>query len=212
MNTNFFKQMTDLNITGVQITISKGTDKNWIVSVLPHNEHCGDDAKYLIPPFNLNGTAEELDEGFFERITVPVQAASGLMDNMEAFLKQLEEAKKQSAMEKEKADKEKREKEAKEKKYKEAMAKVDELEKEGKYRDAWMKVPDPAEFPEQAEALRKRKSSLAAKFAPDLFDTTATVDAGEQLQNEDAVTEEEPDNEELPDLPEDEDEEDNETD
>lgn len=171
---NFFSSVAALNITSdLQLTIRRGAENNWIVSVMLNNGQCGDDARKLIPPLNLRGTAEELDNGFFEQITAPIQTASGLMVNMEAFMKQLEEARKQSAMEKEKADREKKEKEAKEKKYKEAMQKVDELEKEGKFRDAWMKVPEPAEYPEQAEALRKRKSSLAVKFAPDLFGAEA---------------------------------------
>ena len=92
------------------------------------------------------------------------------MVDMEKFLKQLEEVKKQSAIEKEKAEKEKKEKEAKDKKFKDAMAKADELEKEGKFRDAWMKVPDLTEFPEKADEIRKRKTSLSDKFAtPSLF-------------------------------------------
>ena len=190
--TNFFSSVAALNITGdLQLTIRKGTESNWIVSVMLNNERCRDDARKLIPPLNLRGSAEELDNGFFERITTPIQTASGLMVDMEGFMKQLEEVKKQSAMEKEKADKERKEKEAREKKYKEVMQKVDELEKEGKYRDAWMKVPDPSEYPEQAEAIRKRKSSLSAKFAPDLFGSTATPVADEQPQRDEANAEEE---------------------
>lgn len=117
--TNFFSEVAALNITGdLQLTIRKGAENHWIVSVMLHNEQCGDDAKKLIPPLNLKGTVNELDEGFFERITTPLQSASGLIDNMEAFMKQLEEAKKQSAMEKEKTDKEKKAKEEKDKKLK----------------------------------------------------------------------------------------------
>lgn len=171
MNANFFNQIAQMDITGdLHLIISKGADNTLIVTTQLNNEHCGDDAKHTIVPLNLKGTAEELDEGYFERITAPIEKASGLMVNMEAFLKQLEEAQKQSAMEKEKADKERREKEAMDKKYKEAMAKADELEKEGKHREAWMKVPDPTEYPEHAEAIRKRKSQLSDKFAsPSLF-------------------------------------------
>src|SRR5690606_10526730 len=133
-------------------------------------EQCGDNAKQLIPPLNLRGTAEELDNGFFDKITAPIQTASGLMVDMEAFMKQLEEAKKQSAMEKEKADKQKKEQEAKDKKFKDGMAKADELEKEGKFREAWIKVPDITEFPEKADEIRKRKGELSAKFStPSLF-------------------------------------------
>ena len=171
--TNFFNQITQLGITGdLQLTISKGAENRLVVSVLLQNEQCGDYAKHLIAPFNLRGTPAELDEGFFNKITTPLQAASGLMVNMEAFMKQLEEAKKQSAMEKEKADKERKEKEAKEKKFKDAMSKADELEKEGKYREAWVKVPEVTEYPEKAEELRKRRKELSDKFSsPGLFGT-----------------------------------------
>ncbi len=171
METNFFNQIAELDITGdLHLTLSKGADNTLVVSVLLTNEQCGNKAKNLIPSLNLRGTAEELDNGFFESIGTPVQVASGLMVNMEAYMKQMDEAKRQSAMEKEKADREKKAKDERDKKYKEAMAKADELEKEGKFRQAWIKVPSPDDFPEYAEALRKRKSELSAKFsAPSLF-------------------------------------------
>jgi|SRR5690554_3820659 len=174
MNTNFFNQITQLDFIGnLQITIAKGAENKLIVSLILQNEQCGDKAKQLIPPLNLRGTAEELDEEFFQQVTAPIQTASGLMVDMETFMKQLEEAKKQSAMEKEKADKQKKEKETKDKKFKDGMAKVDELEKAGKFRDAWIKVPDIAEFPEKADEIRKRKTSLSDKFGtPSLFGAT----------------------------------------
>ncbi|WP_306349936.1 PRTRC system protein E [Flavobacterium sp. '19STA2R22 D10 B1'] len=171
MNANFFHQVAQLQITGdLQLTIAKGAENNLIVSVMLQNEQCGDNAKNIIPPLNLRGTAEELDNGFFEKITTPIQTASGLMVDMENFMKQLEETKKQSAMEKDKADRQKKEQEAKDKKFKDAMAKADELEKEGKHREAWVKVPEITEFPEKADEIRKRKRELSDKFsAPSLF-------------------------------------------
>ena len=173
MNTNFFNQIAQLDFTGVlQLNISKGAENNLIVSVLLHNEQCGDDAKNLIPPLTFNATPQEFDEGFFEQITTPIQKVSGLMVDMEKFLKQMEEVKKQSAMEKAKAEKAKKEQETKDKKFKQAMDKVDELEKAGKFRDAWIKVPNITDFPEKADELRKRKTALSAKFEPDLFGTS----------------------------------------
>jgi len=174
MNTNFFNQIAQLDFTGnLQLTLTKGTENTLIVSILLQNDGCGDKAKNLIPPLNLRGTAEELDEGFFGQITAPLQTASGLMVNMEAFMKQLEEAKKQSAMEKEKTDKAKKEQETKDKKFKDGMAKADELEKEGKFREAWMKVPETADFPEKADEIRKRKKQLSDQFSSTgLFATT----------------------------------------
>lgn len=171
MNTNFFNQIQQLDFTGVlQLNISKGIESNLIVTVLLNNEQCGDSAKNGIPPLTFNATPQEFDEGFFEQITTPIQKVSGLMVDMEKFLKQLEEVKKQSAIEKAKTEKEKKEKEAKDKKFKEAMAKADELEAAGKFREAWIKVPDITEFPEKADEIRKRKTSLSDKFAtPSLF-------------------------------------------
>jgi PRTRC genetic system protein E len=171
MNTNFFNQIAQLGVAGdLHLTIAKGAENNLIVSVMLQNEQCGDNAKNIIPPLNLRGTADELDNGFFEKITTPIQTASGLMVDMEAYLKQLEEAKKQSAVEKEKAERQKKEQEGKDKKFKDSMAKADELEKEGKFRDAWMKVPEITEFPEKADEIRRPKTELSDKFsAPSLF-------------------------------------------
>ena len=171
MNTNFFNQIQQLDFTGVlQLNISKGIESNLIVTVLLNNEQCGDSAKNLIPPLTFNATPQEFDEGFFEQITTPIQKVSGLMVDMEKFQKQLDEAKAQSAIEKAKTEKEKKEKEVKDKKFRDAMAKADELEKEGKFREAWIKVPDITEFPEKADEIRKRKIALSDKFAtPSLF-------------------------------------------
>ena len=188
MNTNFFNQIAQLDFTGVlQLNISKGVENNLIVSVILNNEQCGDNAKNLIPPLTFNATPQEFDDGFFEQITAPIKTVSGLMVDMEKFLKQLEEVKKQSAMEKEKADKQKKEQEAKDKKFKDGMAKADELEKEGKFREAWMKVPEITEFPEKADEIRKRKNALSDKFAtPSLFG--AMDEAKPELQQEEEVT------------------------
>lgn len=175
MQANFFKQLVLLDITGnLHLTIAKDNDNHLVVSIILQNEQCADNARKMMSPLILKGTADELDNGFFENISRPMQAASGLLVSMEAFMKQLEEVRQHSAMEKEKTEKEKRMKEETNKKYKEAMQKVDELEKEGRYRDAWMKLPDAVQFPEQSETIHKRKSSLSAKFAPDLFGAAET--------------------------------------
>jgi PRTRC genetic system protein E len=173
MQTNFFRQIAKLNLTGdLQITLRQGTEKSFVLSVLLNNEQCGDEARKMIPPLNLRGTAEDLDNGFFENISTPLQTASGLMVDMESFMKQVEEAKKKSAMEKEKIDKEKKEKEAKDKKYSEALQKAEELEKDGKYKDAWSALPKASEYPEYAENIRKKQDEYERHFAPSLFSDT----------------------------------------
>jgi PRTRC genetic system protein E len=170
--TNFFSQVAALDFKGcLNLTLHRDGE-SLTVSVLLQNDACGDSAKSHIPPLLLKGTAQELGEGFFPAIAAPVQATSQLLTNMEQFLKGQEEAKKNSAMEKkkaEKADKPSTEVSPKEKKFLEAMKQVDALEAEGKCKEAWCKVPQPSEYPDKAEQLRKRRESLKAQFAPDLF-------------------------------------------
>lgn len=170
MNTNFFSLVTQLDFTGnLNIAIQKGTDNNWIVSVLLQNNGCTDDAKNRIPPLNLRGTAEDLDNGFFENIAQPIQSASYLMVNMDAFMVQLEEAKKHSAMEKQNADKESKAKEEREKKYKDAMKKAEDFENDSKFKDAWSALPKASDYPEFSKEILEKQEAYEKEFAPNLF-------------------------------------------
>lgn len=177
MNSNFFNQIAQLDFIGnLQLTITKGAESHLIVSVLLKNEQCGDSTKHLIPPLLFNATAQDLDEAFIQQMSTPIQTISDVLVDMEQFQKQMEEVKKQSAMEKDKSEKAKKEKDSKNKKLTGIMEKVDELEKEGKFREAWIKVPDRTDFPEKAEELSKRKAELSAKFStPSLFGTMETT-------------------------------------
>lgn len=181
-STNFFKQVSAVDFQGDLNIIVTKTESGMVTNVYLNNETCGDKARKLIIPLTLRGTAEELDADFFAIITAPLQQASGLMVNMESFMKQLEEAKKHSAMVKEKTDLQKKEREAATKKFNEIMKQVEDLEKAGKYQQAWMKVPDPGTYPEHADALRKRKVQLSAKFPPDLFGAAETVTADTAIE------------------------------
>ena len=184
MQTNFFRQLANMNLTGdLQITFRATTENSFVLSVLLNNEQCGDEARKLIPPLNLRGTAEELDNGFFETISIPLQTASGLMVDMESFMKQLEEAKKKSAMEKEKSEKEKKEKETKEKKYQDAVQKAEELEKEGKYKEAWTALPKVSEYPDFADTIRKKQDEYERHFAPSLFTENSSDRMAENQEN-----------------------------
>ena len=184
MQTNFFRQLAKLNLTGdLQIILRPTIENSFVLSVLLNNEQCGDEARNLIPPLNLRGNAEELDNGFFESITTPLQTASGLMVDMENFMKKLEEARKKSAMEKEKSEKEKKEKEAKEKKYNEALQKAEELEKEGKYKEAWTALPKVSEYPDFADTIRKKQDEYEKYFAPSLFTENSSDRMAENQEN-----------------------------
>lgn len=89
----------------------------------------------------LKGTGEELDKGFFSAIEEPVKDTAQLFANMEQFLKEKEQAKVSSQMEKDNALKMGKEKTEMQKQYEQAMKKADELETAGKFKEAWMKVP-----------------------------------------------------------------------
>lgn len=170
MNTNFFSLVTQLEFTGnLNISIQKAKDNNWVVSVLLQNNGCGDNAKNRIPPLNLRGTAEDLDSGFFENITQPIQSASYLMVNMDSFMVQLEEAKKHSAMEKQNADKESKAKEVRQKKYADAMKNAEDLENESKFKDAYTALPKISEYPDFESEIREKQDTYIKEFSPNLF-------------------------------------------
>jgi len=177
--TNFFAHIAAIPFDGcLNITLKK-VGEQLTASVLLQNEACGDTAKNHIPPLILKGSAKELCEGFFDAIAEPVAQTSALLVNMEQYLKGQEAAKKNAAMEKKKNEKPPTAKaesptpatpeEKAALKYSGIMAKVDELEAEGKFREAWMKVPQPSEFPDKAEEIRSRRAALSAQFSPDLF-------------------------------------------
>ncbi len=169
--TDFFKQIATMDIEGnLQLNITK-EDEKLIVSVFLQNENCGDNAKNFIPPLVLKGTAEELDNGFFENIVEPIEATSGLMVDMENYLQAQEKAERESAMEKEKEKQEAQEKAERKKKFDKAMEKVEKLAEEKKYRQAWTAVPNSTDFPEFAEKIKSRQKELEKKFQPDLFQT-----------------------------------------
>lgn len=168
--TNFFGQIAQLKLNGdLQIIISKGIDDQLIVSTMLQNVNCADSASANLLPLIIKGTPRELCEQYFERITAPMQSVSGLLDNMDAFVKQVEEMKKQSAMEKAKADKEKKEADGKDKKYHDAMKKADTLINEKKYREAWTVLSKLSEFPQYREQIREKQEICERQFAPSIF-------------------------------------------
>jgi tetratricopeptide (TPR) repeat protein len=133
----------------------------------------------------FKGTAEELDEAFFDKIQAPVQDASGLFHNMDTYVKGLEEAKKQSKMEQDKKAQEikaksatkasttgdgieissepKVRKEEKRKIYEDAMKKIGELNDTCKYEEALALLPSVTDYPEKQSELEKKKADLERK-------------------------------------------------
>jgi PRTRC genetic system protein E len=172
---NFFQSLIALQVAGDwKINIVKETPDRLIVSVLFFNDAIGDEARKKVPPILLKGTAEELDAGFFETIAQPIKETAQLFASMEQFLKEKEQAKIASQMEKDNILKMGKEKTELQKNYEEAMKKADELEALGKFKEAWIKVPRADLYPEHREAIHKRKAELSDKFPVDLFNTPKT--------------------------------------
>ncbi|WP_185286284.1 PRTRC system protein E [Chryseobacterium indologenes] len=183
---NFFRQIAQMDINSkLTLSITKATENRILVSILIENDSCSDKAKNVIPPFNLKGSAEELDNGFFEHIKKPVHMADGLISNMQNFLKGLETAQANSAMEKQKSDKEK----AKGRKYSEAILKADALAKVGKYKEAWTALPKVGDYPEHKEDIRKKQDEYEKQFVPDLW--SASEQKAEQEHEQEKVDQQE---------------------
>jgi len=181
MKTNFFENIATLNAEGnYKMAIHADKLGTFIVSLLFNTSANGDNAHKLVPPMVLKGTAQELDEGFFEVIKQPIQETAGLFQNMETYLKGLEEAKKQSKMEQDKtkpktvsnpvaggedmeAAEPKIDKEAKKKVYEEAMKQVAELNDHCKYEEALAVLPTVADYPEKQAELEKKHADLTRK-------------------------------------------------
>ena len=105
MQTNFFNHITGLQFQGnLNLTIAKATDGKLTISVLLAND-TADKAGYIIPPMILRGDAVEMDEGFFNAISTPIQKTSQLFANMDAYQKSLDEAQQKSKAELDKKNK-----------------------------------------------------------------------------------------------------------
>lgn len=98
---DLFKKLSESMAEGttIALTIAK-SESGLAVSVLPGNSLVKDAAKNKFVPICLNGTAEEMDEGFLDAVLQPIAKANGLLSNIKDFEDAQEEAKKASEMEK----------------------------------------------------------------------------------------------------------------
>src|SRR5258708_5812266 len=137
MKTNFFETLFQLTQNADwNITVRKWQKDKMIVSVLPFNDTVNDDAKKIVQPMILKGTPQELDKGFFSAIQKPLEETAALFANMENYLKQLGETKKQSKMMEEQQKKDKQQIEERKKKYETQIKKVSDLEEKEKWGEA----------------------------------------------------------------------------
>ena len=179
MTTNFFQNIATLNLPGTwKLVIQTDENGNMTVSEL-FNATCGDKAVKLIVPLTLTGTPQDLDEGFFGKVTEPVTKTAELQSNMEDHLKSVEQAKAASKMEQDKKAKEKAQaaakpkagddaeipepkisREEKKKQYDDAMLNVADLIKKFKFSEALTVLPAIEEHPNKENELKKKRQYL----------------------------------------------------
>ena len=99
MKTNFFSKLLECNLKQITITIRYTDDGQVTVAILPKSNTKDKGFKQLIP-LTFTDSVEEMDNSFLEDIQKPLLQASKLIDNMEAFQAQLEEAERNSDMKK----------------------------------------------------------------------------------------------------------------
>lgn len=187
MVTNFFQTLGSLKADiDWRISIARGNGEQLIVSMLPVNERTGNEVTKHIQPMIFKGTAQELDNGLFTSLQLPVQKIAGLFVNKEGHMRSVEAAHKKTKPEQHKANTAKKEKEnvddaetiedagsqkdEKKSRYEEMMKVVSGLEAEKKYKEAIDSLPKSADFPEYATEINKRSLELLQKnISPGLF-------------------------------------------
>jgi len=184
MTTNFFQNIASLNVPGNwKLTLHTDETGNFTVSAIFTALHNADNALKGIPPMLLKGTSEELDEGFFETITKPVQETAGLYNNLNAYHKELEKARLASKMEQDKKNKNNNKpktatagtnddievgepqpnREEMRKTYVQTMIKINELNAACKYEEALALLPSATDYPEKEAELKTKLADLTRK-------------------------------------------------
>ncbi|WP_286851103.1 MULTISPECIES: hypothetical protein [Sphingobacterium] len=171
VKTNFFQAIAALKIAGnLNLTIKQLEDGRMIVSTTLNNDRIGDNARKNIIPLNLTATPKELDQEYFKRISTPIKKTSGLLMNMESYLKSLEEANKKSRIEqdkKKKIDKPKIDDSNTKKEnmeaYKQNMEKSLQFEKDMQYKEALEALPKVEDYPKHAAEIIKKRTELETK-------------------------------------------------
>lgn len=93
MKTNFFTELLKTGIKSATIEIKIADDGKMVVLTTPKTT-AQDSGLKSIKPLIMTYTPEELDEGYFEAILIPLQKTSEVFNNVENYEAQLEEAKK----------------------------------------------------------------------------------------------------------------------
>ena len=89
----FFTAIHQMMTESVDLTIViRKANGQLTVSTLPKSNGLKDEAQNHIVPLTVTGTPQELDTGFLQAVTRPIQKACGLISNMAQFEAQADKA------------------------------------------------------------------------------------------------------------------------
>ena len=133
----FFTAIHQMMTDGVDLTlVIRKANGRLTVSTLPKSNGLKDEAQNHIVPLTVSGLPQELDTGFLQAVTRPLQKAAGLISNMARFEAQAEKAASESKASKEAKTRETKEEKEKREKYERHLKKAEELIAAGNHKEA----------------------------------------------------------------------------
>lgn len=133
----FFTAIHQMMTENVDLTIViRKANGQLSVATLPKSNGLKDEAQNHIVPLTVTGTPQELDAGFLQTVTRPIQKAGGLIANMAQFEAQADKAAANSKAAREAKSKESKEEREKREKYEKLMKKAEEMTTAKNYREA----------------------------------------------------------------------------
>lgn len=170
----FFTAIHQMMTESVDLTIViRKTNGQLTVSTLPKSNGLKDEAQNHIVPLTVTGTPQELDSGFLQAVTRPIQKACGLISNMAQFEAQADKAAASSKAAKEAKSKETKEEREKREKYEKLMKKAEELTAARNHREAvsvFTQAKAHANAAQLKEIEEKIKAATAEMNKGSLFD------------------------------------------
>ena len=161
----FFTAIHQMMTESVDLTIViRKTNGQLTVSTLPKSNGLKDEAQNHIVPLTVTGTPQELDTGFLQAVTRPIQKACGLISNMAQFEAQADKAAASSKAAKDAKSKETKEEREKREKYEKLMKKAEELTAARNHREA-VSVFTQAKAHANAAQLKEIEENIKAATA-----------------------------------------------
>lgn len=158
----FFTTIHQMMTESVDLTIViRKANGQLAVSTLPKSNGLKDEAQNHIVPLTVTGTPQELDTGFLQAVTRPIQKACGLISNMAQFEAQADKAAASSKAAKDARSKETKEEREKREKYEKLMKKAEELTAARNYREA-VSVLTQAKAHANADQLKEIEEKIKA--------------------------------------------------